>query len=135
MSQENVKVFKRAIEAINRNDADALLSELDPEVEFHSAILIAMGGEQAMYRGHEGVREWLRDLHEILSEFQLEYSEIRDLGERTVAIGRIRVRGSASEAETESPHGTVVEFAHGKGIRISNYLDPREALEAAGLSE
>ena len=135
MSQENVNTFKRAIDAINRNDAEALLSELDPEVEFHSALLIAMGGTQAMYRGHEGVRDWLRDVYETLSEFQLEYSEIRDLGERTVAIGRIRARGTASEAETESPHGAVVDFAHGKGIRISNYLDPKEALEAAGLSE
>jgi ketosteroid isomerase-like protein len=135
MSQENVKVFKRAIQAINRNDADALLSELAPDVEWHSALLIAVGGKQAMYRGHEGVREWLRDVYETLSEFQLEYSEIQDLGERTVAIGRIRARGTASEVEIESPHGTVVEFSHGKAIRIRNYLDPREALEAAGLSE
>ena len=135
MSQENVRVFKRAIEAINRNDAEALLSELDPEVEFHSAILIAMGGKQALYRGHEGVREWLRDLYETLSEFQAEYPDIRDLGERTVAIGRVRARGTASEAEIESPHGTVVEFKNGKGIRIRTYLDPKEALEAAGLRE
>jgi ketosteroid isomerase-like protein len=94
-----------------------------------------MGGKQAMYRGHEGVREWLGDVYETLSEFQLEYSEIQDLGERAIAIGRIRARGTASEAEIESPHGTVVEFADGKGIRIRNYLDPREALEAAGLRQ
>src|SRR3954470_16794410 len=87
MSEENVAVFKRAIEAINRNDAEALLSELAPDVEWHSALLIAVGGQQAMYRGHDGVREWLGDLYATLSEFQLEYSEIRDLGERTVAVG------------------------------------------------
>jgi ketosteroid isomerase-like protein len=44
MSQENVEVFKRAFDAINRRDAEALLSELDPEVEWHPAILMAMGG-------------------------------------------------------------------------------------------
>jgi hypothetical protein len=27
----------------------------------------------------------------------------------------------------------VVEFKNGKGIRIRTYLDPNEALEAAGL--
>jgi hypothetical protein len=37
MSQENVEVFKRAFDAINRRDADALVVELDPEVEWHSA--------------------------------------------------------------------------------------------------
>ena len=135
MSQENVEVFKRAFDAINRRDAEGLLSELDPEVEWHPAILMAIGGKHTVYRGHEGVREWLRDLYETLSEFQAEYPEIRDLGDRTVAIGRVRARGTASEAEIESPHATVVEFKNGKGIRIRTYLDPKEALEAAGLSE
>ena len=74
-------------------------------------------------------------LVETLSEFQAEYPEIRDLGDRTVAIGRVRARGKASEAEIESPHGTVVEFKNGEGIRIRTYLDPKVALEAAGLSE
>jgi ketosteroid isomerase-like protein len=133
MSQANVEVFKRAFDAINRRDAVALLSELDPEVEWHSAILMAMGGNQTVYRGHEGVREWLRDLYETLSEFHAEYSDIRDLGDRTVAIGVVRGRGRGSEAEIESPHGTVAEFKNGKGIRIRTYLDPKEALEAAGL--
>jgi|SRR5204863_4295111 len=135
MSQENVEVFKRAFDAINRRDAEALLPELDPEVEWHGAILMAMGGKRTVYRGHEGVREWLRDLYETLSEFHADYPEIRDLGDRMVAIGQVRGRGRVSGAEIESPHGTVVEFKNGKGIRVRTYLDPKEALEAAGLSE
>ena len=135
MSQENVKVFKRAFDAINRRDAEALLSELDPEVEWHAAILIAMGGKQTVYRGHEGVREWLRDLYETLSEFQAEYPDVRDLGDRTVAIGHVYARGTASEVEIESAHATVVEFKNGKGIRIQTFLDPKDAFEAVGLSQ
>jgi ketosteroid isomerase-like protein len=135
MSQENVELVKRAVDAINRGDAEALVAELDPEVEWHGAILMAMGGTQTVYRGHEGVREWLRDLYETLSEFEAEYPEIRDLGDRAVAIGRVRARGAASEAQIESPHGTVTDFKDGKAIRVRTYLDPNEALEAAGLSE
>ena len=135
MSQENVEIFKRAFDAINRRDAEALLAELDPEVEWHGAILMAMGGNRTVYRGHQGIREWLRDLYETLSEFQAEYADIRDLGDRTVAIGHVRGRGRGSGAEIESPHGTVVEFKNGKGIRIRTYLDPKEALGAIGLRE
>jgi ketosteroid isomerase-like protein len=135
MSQENVEVFTRAFDAINRRDPDGLVSELDPEVEWHSAILIALGGNQTVYRGHDGVREWLRDLYETLSEFHAEYSDIRDLGDQVVAIGRVRARGTGSEAEIASPHGTVTEFKNGKGVRIRTYLDPMQALQAAGLSE
>ena len=135
MQQANVEVFKRAFDAVNRRDAEALLSELDPEVEWHGAILMAMGGNRTVYRGHEGVREWLRDLYETLSEFHADYPDIRDLGDRTVALGVVRGRGTASEAEIQSPHGTVVEFKNGKAIRVRTYLDPKEALEAAGLPE
>jgi ketosteroid isomerase-like protein len=135
VTQANVEAFKRAFDAINRDDAEALVSELDPEVEWHGAILMAMGGDRTVYRGHDGVREWLRDLHETLSEFHVDYPEIRDLGDRTVALGVIHGRGRASEAEIESPHGAVAEFKDGKGIRIQTYLDPTEALEAAGIQE
>jgi uncharacterized protein len=135
MSQENVETFKRAVDAINRRDLETLLPELDPEVEWHSAILMRLGGQRTVYRGHEGMREFFRDMFETLSEIQSEYSEIRDLGDRTVAIGRISPGGAASGAEIESPIGTVVEYKNGKAIRIRTFLDHKEALEAAGLRE
>ncbi len=85
--------------------------------------------------GHDGVRAQLRDLYEAFSEFHLEISEIRDLGERVVALGQLRARGKESGAEVESPIGYVVEFKNGKVIRLDDYFDPKEALEAAGLEE
>ena len=135
MSEENVEAYKRAVEAINRRDVEALLPELDPEVEWHSAILIGMGGKETVYRGHEGIREWLRDLFETLSEFEAEYPEVRDLGERVLALGHLRARGAGSGAEIESPLGVVADFRNGRGLRARTYLDHREALEAAGLRE
>ena len=105
MSQENVEVFKRAFDAINRQDAEALLSELDPEVEWHGAVLMAMGGERTVYRGHAGVREWLRDLYETLSEFQAEYPEVRDLGDRTVASVTFEAVGGGAGPKSIASRG------------------------------
>ena len=93
------------------------------------------GGEATVFRGHEGVRELWRDLGEAFAEFRIEISEIRDLGERIVAVGQLRGSGSVSGAEVESPIGYVVEFKNGKAIRIDDYFDPEAALAAAGLSE
>jgi ketosteroid isomerase-like protein len=56
------------------------------------------------------------------------------VGDKLVTIGVLRTRGKQSGAATESPLATVVEFKDGKGVRIRTYLDPNEALEAAGLS-
>ncbi|MDQ2939693.1 MAG: nuclear transport factor 2 family protein [Actinomycetota bacterium] len=135
MSQEDVEGFKRAVEAGNRRDYEAVLEEFDPEVEWHPALLASLEGRPTVYRGHEGVREWFRDVEEVLGEVQTEFSEIRDLGDRIVAIGRIRTRGKASGAETEAPIAYVTEYKNGKATRIWTYLDPKEALAAAGLRE
>ena len=62
MSKENVEAFKRGTEAYNRTDVEALLHDLDPEVEWHSALLIPFGGEATVSRGHDGVREVMRDV-------------------------------------------------------------------------
>ncbi len=88
-----------------------------------------------MYRGHQGVREGIRDAEDAFSEIQAEQSEVRDLGERVVAIGHLRGRGKESGVVTESALAWIVEFKGGKVIRVREYLDPKEALEAAGLPE
>jgi ketosteroid isomerase-like protein len=135
MSQEDVKGFKRAIEAGNRRDYEAVLEEFDPDVEWHPAMLASLEGQPTVYRGHEGVREWFRDMEEAFGDLQTEFSEIRDLGNRIFAIGRIRTRGEASGAETESPIAYLVEYKNAKATCIRTYLDPKEGLGAAGLSE
>jgi ketosteroid isomerase-like protein len=88
-----------------------------------------------VFRGHDGVREMMRDLNEAFGEIQIEISEIRDLGDRLVAIGRTRTRGKASGAETETPLSFVTKVKNGKTILLRAYLDPEKALEAVGLSE
>ena len=135
MSQENVESCKRCVDSFNRRDFEANLKELDPEVTGRAVLLAMVGGEETVYRGHEGVRELWRELDEAFAAFQIEISEIHDRGERVVAIGHLHGRGKASGAEVESPIGYVVEFKNGKAIRIDDYFDPKEALKAAGLSE
>ena len=135
MSRENVEAYRRWIDAYNRRDVEAMIEGLDPEVEYHPALPMLLGGEATVYRGHEGVRRLFGEIYDAIDEIHAEYSEVRDLGDRVVAIGRIRMRGRGSGAETESPAGSVADFKDGKGIRIRTFLDPQEALEAAGLRE
>src|SRR6476659_6187064 len=122
MSQENAEIFRRSDEAFNAGDIDAWLEEfIDPEIEWHIALpgLLTQGG--TVYRGHEGVREMLREIAEVLDEMTAEYSEIHEVGDRGVA--------------TDGPFALVGDYRNGKTIRVRTYRDPDEALEAAGLSE
>ena len=85
MSQENVDLVRRALEAFPRGDMDEMLSYLDPELEWHSAIV--GGAEGNVYRGHEGFRRWFADSFESFEELSNEWSEFRDLGDRVLAFG------------------------------------------------
>ena|SRR5215207_5111044 len=133
MSEENVEAFKRAVAAYNRRDIDAFVEEFDPEVEWRSLIQAMFGGKESVYRGHRGLREGVQEMDEALADLQVEYSEIRDLGERIVVLGRVRGRGRASGAEFEAPLNWVVEVSGGRATRMRDYLDAKDALEAAGL--
>jgi ketosteroid isomerase-like protein len=133
MSRANVEAFKRSIEAYNRKDVEGLLAGLDTEVEWRPVLPVVLGGRTTVYRGHDGIREMLRDLDEILEERHLDFSEIHDVGNRVVAVGRLTIRGRASGVPTESPFGWLGEFSNGKATRIRTYLSPDEALEIAGL--
>ena len=68
-------------------------------------------------------------------EIHVEFSEVRDLGDQVLGVGRIRTRGKASGVVTEAPLGYVADFRGGKVTRVRTYLDAREALESAGLLE
>jgi ketosteroid isomerase-like protein len=134
VSEANVDLLRRAVEAYNRRDVEALVAELDPEVVWLPALPGLVEGVEP-YRGHEGIAQMFRDFAEVLEEIQFTYTEVRDSGDQVVAIGELRTRGKASGAETVSPYANVAEVRNGKGTRITGYLDPTEALEAAGLSD
>ncbi|MGH2701296.1 MAG: nuclear transport factor 2 family protein [Actinomycetota bacterium] len=135
MSQENVETFRSGADAYNRGDVEALLEAVHPEVEWHPLLPVLLGGEVTVYHGHEGVREIVRELNEAFGEIQNELLEVRDLGEQVLAIGRFRGRGRESGANTETAIVWLVEFKNGKAVRVREYLDPKEALQAAGLRE
>ena len=111
MSEENVEAVKRAIEAANRRDIEAVLEEADPEVEWpHPGFHVALGGEATVYRGHAGVRKVLQDLYELFDEVEILVSEIRDLGDRIVVVGALQGRGVESGADVTTPWGAVFAF-------------------------
>src|SRR5438093_9979388 len=132
MSQENVEGFNRVVDAMNRRDIEGVLQELDPAVEWHMALQESVGGVAAVYRGHEGVWEYFRDMDEVFAELELHYTEIRDLGDRVLAIGSFRARGRLSGAVIDSPVAALVEVNNdsSKATKVLTYFDPDEALEA-----
>jgi ketosteroid isomerase-like protein len=98
MSQENVEVVRQGFEAFNRRDADALAALCDPEVEFVSLIAESEG---QVYRGHEGVKAFIRQQDEAFDSISVEIEEIVDHGDFLIVSLLFRARGRASGVAVE----------------------------------
>ena len=136
MSQENVEIVRRALQAWQRDDFDSWMAAIDPAMDHHTVLERLVEGTESFYRGHEGMRRAWRVYRTEFEEFQVEAQELRDVGgDRVVLLGRFRWRGPASGIATESPLGMVFTLRDGKIIRSLDYFSHEEALKAVGLSE
>jgi ketosteroid isomerase-like protein len=133
MSEENVEIVRGALEAYGRGNVDEMLSYVDSSIEFHSAII--GGTEGNIYQGHEGFRSWLADSSEVFEKLEIDLNDLRDLGDRVIGFGRIRARGRESGLELDSPTGWVFTVRGGKVTKAEGFLNPADAMEAAGLQE
>ena len=129
MSQENVDAFRRATEAMNRGEVD-IPGLIHPEVVFEPL----RSGTEGPFVGHDGIRRFLADTEDMFEIFQPSYTDVRDLGDRVLAIGSIRMRARGSGVETDVPSAAIVEYRDGLLWRYKDYGQARLALEAAGDS-
>ena len=132
MSQEDVQVVRRSFDAYARDGLDGLLRYLDPEIEWTTTGAFV---EAATYRGHEGVRQYLGSMLGEFEEVRSEPEELIDAGEQVVGTVRISGRGRRSGAAVDLTMTQVCLLRDGRIVRIRNYMNRSEALEAAGLSE
>ena len=99
MSAENVDRTREAIDAMNRRDIDGVLRLFDPEVRFEHKLAALQGS----FVGIDGVRGWFADLLEDVDSWRIDCPDIRDLGDRVLALGSIHATGRQSGVETELP--------------------------------
>jgi ketosteroid isomerase-like protein len=134
MSREGVERIRRAVDAFNRRDVDALLECNHPDIVYQTAIA-SMEGEGGVYHGHEGVRQWSRDLDEAMEDLHGELDELYDLGDgRYLGAGRFQGRGKGSGAEFDVPMAWVyIADDDGLILRYEAYFEREKALESVGL--
>jgi hypothetical protein len=131
MSQENVERMREGIDAMNRRDIGAVLVGMDPEVRFEHRLADLQG----TFVGIDGVGSWFADLVETFDVWRIECDDIRDVGDRVLALGTIHATGRESGVETEFPLSVVAQYEDGVLTDFTDYGDHEQALEAAGLSE
>lgn len=133
MSQENVELARQVIDAVERRDLTGLINLTDPEVEWRSAFVV--GGTAGVYHGHDGLREYVKDMNDAWEIVRLKIDHEIAVGDVVVFVGRIHYRGRASGAEAETEAGYMLKFRKGRAVRFRPFREPEKALEAIGLAE
>jgi ketosteroid isomerase-like protein len=132
MSQENVEIVRRGIDAWNRGDLDGWLAGFAPEAELHTTARFV---DQGVSRGRAGLERYWVELHEAAEEVSISISDLRASGDRVFQAVTGRGRGKRSKVPMEEPIWLVTTLRDGLAVRVESYVDRAEALEAAGLSE
>src|SRR3954451_6701752 len=129
MSQENVELSQRVVEAWNRRDVEATVALAAPELVWHPILEETIEGRP--YRGPDGMRQYYDDLAAQRVESQGELAEFRDLGDKVLGLGRLSFR-SPTGVELDSEVACLLRWRDGKCVEAWTWLSHAEGLEAAG---
>ncbi len=133
MSEENVQIVRRGLEAFNRGDLDEALEMLDPRVEVKTLL-------SGSARGHDEVRAVILERENEMGAVRYFPKDLIDAGDTIVGVVRAAGKGRFSGiSDTDFPAGQqlafVWTFRDGLVVRQEMFSTKDEALEAAGLRE
>ena len=132
MSQENVEIVRRHIEAWNRRDLTAWLDTFrsDAEIDWSRA----RGPLKGVYRGHGEHEAFWGEFWSTFEDAQLETHVLAEAGSEVVLSNAVHIRGRQGiQVVATSTHVFTVE--NGKITRFRLFQERAEALEAVGLRE
>jgi ketosteroid isomerase-like protein len=134
MSRENVEIVRRGFEEFKQGGVEAMIDSFwAPEIIWDMTETGIPG--YGTYNGYDEIKAFFADWFSAFEEWEFEVEELFDCDDRVVVIARQRGLGSSSGAEVGLKFAQVITLRAGKTVRVVNYLDRGEALEAAGLSE
>jgi ketosteroid isomerase-like protein len=146
MSQENIEIVRSILEPFKGIDVasidldddglrEALGPAYSPDFELRTLDTGIGLGVDEVYRGRDGLVQYLRVWLEPFSEYQIEPLDYVENGDCVLVPTRQWGTGSASGARVELQITFLYELRDGQITRLVQYDTPEEALEAAGLRE
>jgi ketosteroid isomerase-like protein len=132
MSQENVEIARKMVDAYSKGDLEQTLDSIAPESEFHPSGLFLDTGD--VYRGREGWSEFWHRFRAAWESITISIERIEDLGEGVLVLGTFHGKGHGSGVEVTRQSAWLLTFRNGLVTQISSYASWADALEAVGLS-
>jgi ketosteroid isomerase-like protein len=131
MASEWLALVRRAYDAWNRDDFEAVVPEFHPEIEWQSAGIFP--GLEPEAHGIDGVRAWWRALKEPWESFTIEIRDHWETEDALVTWVGFDAIGKGSGVEVSLEFAHVFEFEDGLVRRYRSFRSLAEAFEAAGI--
>jgi ketosteroid isomerase-like protein len=129
MSQKNVDIVRRQIDAYRSGDYEAALAPFHPEVVCD----VTVRPEGRMYLGREGLAEAIRVWVGTWDDWKWEIEELIDAGDSVLIVVRESGRGKGSGVNVVQQTFWVFTLRDRQIVHATVLVDRDEALEAAGL--
>lgn len=125
----NVEVVQRSYAAFARGDMDAVVADMDEEIEWHQAQGLPHGGT---YNGLAAVRRNVFDPldRDWWSEFAAAPEEFLDADDEIVVLGRYRGIARGTGRRLDVPFVHVWSLRDGRAWRFRQFLDTHGWIEA-----
>lgn len=131
-AESNLQLLKDAFVRWNSGDRSVWLDTIDPDIELHTPLTSTRGGP---YRGHEGFRQWLRDIDEQFETWEIRADEWTIVNDVLIfGKGSIHARGRGSGVEFDQELVWLFYVRDGMLYRYEVFYDLDEGRRAAGLS-
>ena len=123
-------LVRRFVDAYNSRQLEAQIELCDPEIELVPLRAVL---EETIYRGHDGIRRFARDIEETWSEAHIEhFSSFEARGEQAVSIGCVRLKGRSSGAVTEVMGAAAWSVRDERLLRIAYHQTVQDARRELG---
>ena len=131
MSQEDVEIVRRSLDAFNRRDWDGVLK--DTTLDYELDLSRGVGPFGGVYR-RDQVKGLFSDFGGLWASLRIEPHEFIEAGEHVVVPWTFSATGRDG-IEVEAHVTWTFTVREGKVARMVYFPTRKEALEAAGLSE
>jgi ketosteroid isomerase-like protein len=128
MLGENAETVRRAHQALNAGDIDALVALCDPGFRLDMSDRVF---NPAVYHGHEGIRAFYVEVMDVWESFTWEVSDVEEHGGLVVAFLESTGKARGSGLELDRRSAMVWRVDGGTAMSLTFYRDPAEAVAAA----
>jgi ketosteroid isomerase-like protein len=118
----DIEVVKATFAAFAARDVEAVLALSAPDIEF-AAVTGEQAGRTQPYRGHDGMREYFRDVERLWEELVLHTEDIRVIPGSVIVIGHITGRRRGLEVRRSAVWTWRVKDGRALSVKVADLGD------------